>query len=333
MGWTGVVLWRGERLDAEEITRFARRVEDAGLASLWVPETWVRDAGIQLALAAQATRTLRLGAGILNIYGRSPGFLAQTAAELDVLSGGRFILGIGVSGRAVIEGWHAQPFRRPLQRTRETLAALRQAFAGERVEAEGEFLRMRGFRLRRGPVQERVPIYLAANGPRNTRLAGELADGWIPFLIPFSRFREAMAPLAEGARAAGRAPGAVDAAPFIYFSPGEDLARARERVMPELGFYVGAMGVYYHAQLARWGYAGEADRIRAAWGEGGRAAAARAVPDALVDDLALCGPPSRLAEGLARLREAGITHPILRLPETMEEEEAAAALDLIGKLG
>ncbi|MEE9275058.1 MAG: LLM class flavin-dependent oxidoreductase [bacterium] len=328
----GMLLWRSERIDAEGIARFAREAEGAGFDELWIPETWVREAGIQLALAAQATERIRLGSGIFNIYGRSPGLLAQTAAEIDVLSGGRFDLGLGVSGPAVIENWHAQPFDRPLRRSREVVAALRMALAGERVNLAGETVRMEGFRLRRKPVQERLPIYLAANGPDNTRLTGEIADGWIPHFVPFSRTEESIAPLAEGAARAGRALAEVDVAPFVFTAPDDNVGRARERVKPSIAFYIGAMGDYYHAQLTRYGYGEAADAIRAGWKRGGRAAAAREVPDDLVDDLALCGPLPRIAEGLDRLRGAGVTHPILRILEDVEEGETAGLLEGLGKL-
>lgn len=328
----GLVLWRHEQAESESIVRFAQRAEDAGLAALWIPETWVRDASVQLAVAALSTQKIRLASGIFNIFSRSPGQLAQTASELDMISGGRFTLGVGVSGRAVIENWHARPFDRPLLRTRETIAVLRSAFSGGRVDFAGETIRMKGFRLRRRPLQETLPIFLAANGPANTRLCGEVADGWIPFFLPFSRFKESLAILAEGASGAGRSLSEIEVAPFIMVSPNDDLGRARAAVKSVVAFYIGAMGDYYHAQISRWGYAEEADRIRAAWRKGGRAAAVRTVSDHLVDDLALCGPISRCMEGLSRLREEGVTHPILRFPDEMEEEEVSRALEALGRL-
>lgn len=332
MASLGVLLWRSEKVDAGAIARFAQRAEAAGLDALWVPETWVRDAAIQLALAAEATGRIRLGSGIFNIYSRSPGLLAQTGAELDVLSGGRFDLGLGVSGPAVIEDWHSQPFERPLTRTRETFAVLRMAFAGTRVNLEGKSIRMKNFKLRRKPLQERLPLYLAANGPENTRLAGEIADGWLPHFIPLSRMRDSLVPLAEGAARAGRDLAEIDVAPYIFCGVDPDLARARDQVRPGLAFYIGAMGDYYHAQLTRWGFGAEADTIRDAWKEGGSSAASRAVPDHLVDELALCGPPERIAERLGLWRAAGVTQPILRIMDSVEEADAHAILDEFGKM-
>ncbi len=332
MGRKGVVLWHQESMDAREVPEFARWCEDAGIDSLWFPETWVRDAGILIAMAAQSTQRLTLGSAVFNVYGRSPGLMAQTAAELDVLSGGRFRLGLGSSGRAVIENWHGVPFGSPLGRTREMVAALRQAFRGDRVALDGEVYRMRGFKLRRKPLQESLPIYLGANGPNYTRLTGEVADGWIPFCVPFSRTREAMRFLEEGAEAAGRKASEIDVAPFVYAAPFEDLARARSLVKPELGFYIGAMGDYYHAQLTRWGYGKEADDIRAAWRRGGRRAAGEALTDELVDELAVCGPPSRCREMLAALREAGITQPLFRVPDEVERDDVRRAVDILGAL-
>ncbi|MFP6870787.1 MAG: LLM class flavin-dependent oxidoreductase [Nitrospinota bacterium] len=332
MSRTSIVLWRHDQIKTDELVRFARGAEDAGMDTLWIPETWVRDASVQLAISAYSTERIRIASGIFNIYSRSPGQLAQTASELDVLSGGRFTLGIGVSGRAVIENWHSQSFDRPLVRTREVISVLRQAFEGARVNFAGQMVKMEGFRLRQRPVQKKMPVYLAANGPANTRLAGEVADGWIPFLIPFSRFEEANAILEEGARRGQRPAPEIDTAPFVLYSPNEDTGRARDLLRPIIGFYVGAMGDYYHGQLTRWGYGDEADRIRGAWKDGGREAVARAVPDNLVDDLALCGPVDRCREGLERLRQAGVTHPILRLPDEMDEAEVLQGIATIPAL-
>lgn len=332
MGKKGIVLWHQDSIDARAVPRFARWCEDSGMDSLWFPETWVRDGGILLAMAAQATEGIGLGSAVFNIYGRSPGLMAQTAAELDVLSGGRFRLGIGSSGRAVIENWHGVPFGSPLKRTREMVDALRQAFRGERVTLDGDVYRMRGFRLRRGPAQARLPIYLGANGPNYTRLTGEIADGWIPFCIPFERTRDAVAVLEEGAGRAGRAASEIDVAPFIYAAPFDDVERARALVKPELGFYIGAMGDYYHAQLTRWGYGRDADNIREAWRRGGRRAVGAAVSDALADALSLCGPKSRCAEALAALREMGVTQPLFRVPDEAAEEDARRAIRVLGAL-
>ena len=332
MAGKGVVLWHQESIDARDVPRFARWCEDSGIDSLWFPETWVRDAGVLIAMAAQAAGEIKLGSAVFNVYGRSPGLMAQTAAELDVLSGGRFRLGLGSSGRAVIENWHGVPFGSPLRRSREMVAALRGAFRGERVELDGEVYRMSGFKLRRGPIQERLPIYLGANGPNYTRLTGEVADGWIPFCVPFSRTRDALEFLEEGAAAAGRRASEIDVAPFVYAAPFDDLSRARALVKPELGFYIGAMGDYYHAQLSRWGYGEDADRIRAAWRKGGRKAAGEAIPDALADELSICGPKSRCAEMLAALREMGVTRPLFRVPDEVEEEDVRRAIRILGAL-
>lgn len=332
MSRTSIVLWRHDQINPCELVRFARAVEEVGLDTLWIPETWVRDASVQLAISAYSTERLRIASGIFNIYSRSPGQLAQTASELDLLSGGRFTLGLGVSGRAVIENWHAQVFSRPLVRTREVISVLRQAFEGVRVNFDGQMVKMKGFRLRQSPVQRKIPVYLAANGPANTRLAGEVADGWVPYLIPFSKFKEAKASLEEGAQRGQRPTSDIDTAPFVLYSPNEDIGRARDLLKPTIGFYVGVMGDYYHGQLTRWGYGGEADKIRDAWKDGSRLAAARAVPDHLVDDLALCGSVERCREGLARLREAGVAHPILRFPDEMDEGEVLQGIASIPAL-
>tara|TARA_B100000686_G_scaffold70757_1_gene76567 strand:+ start:8720 stop:9718 length:999 start_codon:yes stop_codon:yes gene_type:complete len=322
----GVLLWNFDQISAESISQFSKKAEETGVHALWVPETWVRDASVQLALAAIATKKIRIGSAVFNLFCRTPGLLAQTSSEIDNLSNGRFDLGLGVSGKLINENWHSVNFEKPLKRTHELFCVLKEIFVGNRVEFVGETINLKGFSLRRKPVQKNIPLYLAANGPKNISICGEVGDGWIPFCIPFSRFKEAMLPLKESILRNGRKIEDVDVAPFIYYCTDKDSRLAREKIKPDLAFYIAAMGDYYHNQLARWGYGKEADLIREGWKENGRKGAAAAMEDYLLEDLVICGTIEEVKAKLENLNSIGITQPILRIPDSISEENAFEVL-------
>jgi alkanesulfonate monooxygenase SsuD/methylene tetrahydromethanopterin reductase-like flavin-dependent oxidoreductase (luciferase family) len=171
-------------LKTEELVETARLAEELGYHSIWVPEMWGRDAFSILGLIAANTKRIKLSTGIIPVFSRSPAVIAQTAATLDEISGGRMMLGLGTSGPAVIENWHGVPFDKPLQRTREYVEIIKMILGGGRVDYEGEIFSLKGFRLQFQPLRSVIPVLVAAIGPRNVRLAGESADGWIPFLVP-----------------------------------------------------------------------------------------------------------------------------------------------------
>src|SRR6059058_3795156 len=211
----------GLGLTADEQLKLVREAESLGFDSVWSAEAYGSDAATVLAWLAAQTKTIRLGSAIFQMPGRSAAMTAMTAATLDQLSGGRMLLGIGSSGPQVAEGWHGQRFARQLQRTREYVAVVRMALARERVEYHGETMELplpegpgKALKLMISPVQERMPIYLAAIGPKNTALAGEIADGWIPTLLSPEHLPMLRASLEEGAARAGRTlDGSSDIAP------------------------------------------------------------------------------------------------------------------------
>src|SRR5579862_6296886 len=195
----------------DELIATVQEAEELGYDSVWTAEAYGSDAATVLAWLAAQTKTIKLGSAIFQMPGRSAAMTAMTAATLDQLSGGRMLLGIGSSGPQVAEGWHGQRFARQLQRTREYVTVVRQALARERVEYHGETIELplpdgpgKALKLMISPVQERIPIYLAAIGPKNTELAGEIADGWIPTLFSPDHVGELRALLQEGAARAGR---------------------------------------------------------------------------------------------------------------------------------
>jgi F420-dependent oxidoreductase-like protein len=305
----------------------ARILEAEGLGydSVWTAEAYGSDAVVPAAWIAARTERIHVGTGIMQIPARTPAMTAMTAMTFDALSGGRFRLGLGVSGPQVAEGWHGQPFGKPLVKTREYVEIVRAILRREKpVEFRGEYYQIPyagpgatglGKPLRsilHGRAD--LPIYLAAVGPKNVALAAEIADGWIPVFFSARRpqlFREW---LGSGFKAAGRS--AADAArfdvmPMVSVVVGDDVAACRAAVKPRIALYVGGMGArgrnFYNDIARRYGYEEAAQRIQDAYLAGRKDEATAAVPDALVDEVALCGPHEHLRERLAEWKTSGAT--------------------------
>jgi alkanesulfonate monooxygenase SsuD/methylene tetrahydromethanopterin reductase-like flavin-dependent oxidoreductase (luciferase family) len=238
----------------------------------------------------------------------------MTAASLDELSGGRFILGLGISGPIVIQDWHGIPFERPIQRTREAVAIIRLSLAGERVTHAGEVFQVQRFRLDFHPPRPRIPIYLASIGPKNLRLTGEVADGWLPIYCSPEGLAAMGEEVAAGAKAAGRDPAAVEVAPYILTCLSDDPEAGRRLVRRHLAYYIGGMGTFYFNLMQRSGFGPEAEAIQTAWQRGDRAGAAEQVSDAILEQLSLTGDRAACNAQLDRLQSAGATLPVLMPP-------------------
>jgi F420-dependent oxidoreductase-like protein len=312
IGYWGLGLTRQDQL---EIVLEAERL---GYDSVWAAEAYGSDAATILGWIAGQTSRIRIGSAILQMPGRSPAMTAMTAATLDQLSDGRMILGIGSSGPQVAEGWHGQRFGQQIQRTREYVAVVRKALARERLEFHGETLELplpdgpgKALKLTIAPVQDRIPIYLAAIGPNNTRLAGEIADGWIPTLFSPEHVAEFRPLLEEGAAVAGRSlDGSFDIAPTVNVFVTDDLATARDAMRPFLALYVGGMGSrernFYNQLVQRYGFEDAAREVQELYLDGRRDEAMAALPDELIDLVSLCGPADRVRERLEVFRAAGV---------------------------
>ena len=290
-----------------ELVDLGVEAEGLGYDSAWVAEAWGTDAVTVLSWLGARTTTLKLGAGILQIPARTPALTAMTAATLDLMSGGRLLLGLGTSAPAVAEGWHGQEFGKPLARTREYVEIVRTALRREPLEHHGEHYELplgvhRALNLMARPLRAEIPIYLAAIGPRNVKLAAEIAVGWLPIWISPERLRDVFGEALAAAR-----PGFDVAAFSVPAVVADDLQAARDSVKPALALYVGGMGTYYNALVSRYGYDAEAARIRELYLGGRKRDAAAAVPDALVDEVALVGPRERVADRLEAWRESGVT--------------------------
>jgi F420-dependent oxidoreductase-like protein len=307
----------GMGLTSEDQLAIVREAERLDYDSVWAAEAYGSDAATILGWIAGQTERIRIGSAIFQMPARSPAMTAMTAATLDQISGGRMMLGIGSSGPQVAEGWHGQRFGRQLQRTREYVAVVRKALNREKVEFHGETLDLplpdgpgKALKLTIAPVQDRIPIYLAAIGPKNTELAGEIADGWIPIFFSPENVGELRPLLEEGARRAGRSLDDFDIAPTVNVSVNDDLQAARDVMRPVIALYVGGMGSrkqnFYNALAGRYGFEAAAKEIQDLYLDGRRDEAAAAVPDELVDTVTICGPADRVRERLAVYRDAGV---------------------------
>ncbi|HEY9458571.1 MAG TPA: LLM class F420-dependent oxidoreductase [Gaiella sp.] len=317
-------------------TRLAEEAERCGFHSVWTSEAYGSDAVSPLAWIGARTENIRLGTAIMQMPARSPATTAATVATLDLLSGNRVLLGLGTSGPQVAEGWHGQAWGKPLTRTREYVeivrAILRRAAP---LEHHGEHYDIpysgpdatglgKPLRIIVHPPRADVPIYLAAIGPKNVALAAEIADGWLPIFFSPERFADTHRPmLEEGFARRGGRPDGWDLAAHVPVVVTDDVAAGRDFLKPLLALYVGGMGAkgknFYTRLAERYGYADAAARIQDLYLAGRKNEAIAAVPDALVDEVALVGDRARIADRLAAFRECGVETLILqaRQPEAL----------------
>jgi len=294
--------------------------ERLGFDSVWSAEAYGSDAVTLITWAAARTERIGVGTSIMQIPARTPAATAMTAITLDHLTGGRFRLGLGVSGPQVSEGWHGVAFDHPLERTREYVDIVRAILRRDQpVEYHGQHYDV-PFRGGTGlgkplktivhPLRPDLPVYLAAIGPKNVALAAEIADGWLPTFFAPGHADVFAAPIAEGLAVSGRPRSAIDIAPFVPVIVGDNVQVCRDLVKPTIALYVGGMGArgrnFYNSLVARYGYEAEAARMQDLYLEGRKGEAAAAVPDALVDDVALVGPKERITERLELWKGAGV---------------------------
>ena len=316
--------------------------ERLGFDSVWTAEAYGSDAATPLAWLAAQTSTIGLGSAIFQIPGRSAAMTAMTSATLDHLSGGRFRLGLGTSGPQVSEGWHGVRFARQLARTREYVDVVRMALRRERVEYHGSTLDLplpdgpgKALKLTIGPVQESIPIYIAAIGPKNTALAAEIAEGWLPVLVSPEHMAEFRPALDEGFAKAGRTPEGFDIAPTVTVRIGDDLDAARDVMRGYVALYVGGMGSrdknFYNRLVQSYGFEDAAREVQDLFLEGRKEDAMAALPGELIDAVALCGPADRVKDRLAIYREAGVGTLILS-PVAWTLEDRIAQLRQVAEL-
>jgi F420-dependent oxidoreductase-like protein len=333
-GYSGAQL----SLDLDLITL----AESLGFDSVWTSEAYGSDAIVPLAFIAAKTRRIRLGTGIIQMPARTPAMAAMTAMTLDALSGGRVILGLGPSGPQVVEGWHGVPYGKPLTRTREYVAIVRKILAREApLEYEGELYQI----PYRGPDatglgkplksilhgRRDMPIYTASIGPAGIATSAEIADGLIPVWMNPERFDLFHEPLAKGFAKSGRSLATFDLAPMVTVVVGDDLDACRMPVRAMLALYIGGMGAkgknFYTDYAKRLGYEEAAQRVQDLYLAGNKGEAMAAVPDKLVDEVALVGPPDRIRDRAAAWRASPVTTMILG---TVQPEAVRLLAEIFG---
>jgi F420-dependent oxidoreductase-like protein len=332
----------GLGLTSEQQLEIVQEAERIGYDSVWAAEAYGSDTATVLAWLAAGTQRIHVCSGIFQIPARSPAMTAMTAATIDQLSGGRFRLGLGPSGPQVSEGWHGVRFARQLQRTREYVEVVRMALRRERLEYHGETIELplpdgpgKALKLTISPVQDEIPIYLAAIGPKNVALTGEIADGWLPVFLAPEHLDVLMAPLEEGAQRAGRTLDDFDIAPTVNVLISDDVEAARDAMRPIIALYVGGMGSreknFYNALVQRYGFEDAAREVQDLYLDGKKAEAAAALPAKLIDTVTLCGPADRVRDRLAVYAQAGVG-TLGVSPMAFEAESRLEQLKLVAEL-
>ena len=301
----------------EETVEKVRIADELGYDSVWLGETWGYDLVSRLTELVIATRRIAVGAGIFNVFSRSPGVIASTMATLDERSGGRMRCGLGASGGQVIEHWHGVRFEKPLRRIREYTEIINMIMRREKLVYHGEIFDLeRGFRLQVTPPRDHIPIYIAAITPKSILQTGEIADGILPIYWPGRQLPALRAQLDAGAARAGRPAGSAAIASYIttaVITDESQRAAARDKAREPIAFYIGRMGRFYAEMLARQGYAAEVAAISAGWREGPEAARA-AVSDALLDNTAIVGTVEETRAKLADWHARGLDQALISLP-------------------
>jgi F420-dependent oxidoreductase-like protein len=332
--------------DADNLV-LAKEADRLGFAVVWAAEAYGSDAATVLAWIGAQTESIDIGSAVFQIPGRSPALTAMTAATLDTLSGGRFRLGLGVSGPQVSEGWHGVRFDKPLSRTREYVEIVRLALARKVVKYDGEHFTLplpdgpgKALRLTVEPVRTDIPLYLAALGPKNLELAGEIADGWLAMFFCPELADGQLAQLRSGRAKVERDLSDFDIVPTVPFVVGDDIERCAAPVRSNAALYIGGMGSrdknFYNDLAVRMGYGDAAATVQDKYLARDYAAAAAAVPAEFIDRTSLIGPKQRIADRMADFAAAGVTTlTISTYAETLQErlaalETAMTALSLSG---
>ncbi|MBI2165601.1 MAG: LLM class flavin-dependent oxidoreductase [Chloroflexi bacterium] len=314
----------------EEIIKLAQAAESLGYEAAFSGESWGRDLVTILTMVALNTKRIKIGTSIAGVWARTPALMAQTAASLDSISGGRLILGLGTGNLSLVQGWHGEPASRPTRRTREYVEIVRMILRGERLKYDGQIFKIDGqFQLAfRGP-RDHIPIYIGSAGPKMTELAGEIGDGWMPTHSDIFQFHVMKEDFVKGCRRAGRDPDTIDVIPSIPAWVTDDVEFARSKFREHRAMYVGGLSDRYYQLMGRFGFKDEAERIRAAWAGGDRKAAAAAVSDAMVDHFSIIGTPEHCRKQLEACWAAGMHMPRISMFESMPTKDMYRTLEAL----
>lgn len=313
----------------DECLKTAELAESLGCESLWAAEGWGRDALMTLGQVATVTESAALGTGIVNVYSRSPMQLAMSVATLEEISDGRSILGLSPGVEFIVENLHDLSFDRPLEHLQETAEIIDVAMKQEQVTYDGEVFQTDHPR-RFDPIRDHVPVYNAALAKRNRRLTGAFADGWLPSFVPLERYPDCIEDVREGAREAGRDPDGIDVVPYICTCVASDRDVARRRLKRTLAFYIGATD-YYAGVFSGFGFLDAVSHVQAAWDRDGKEAAARAVPDRLLESVAIAGNPEECRSRVQKYFDLGVDTVVLYVPEAASDEIVEETIREMGR--
>ena len=333
----GLTLPYTDQVPLERTRTFVQTADRLGYDTVWVAEAYGWDAFTVLTDLAACTERIKLGTGIVNVFSRSPALIAQSAASLDRISGGRFVLGLGTSGHQVIEGWHGVRFERGVRRMRETMEIVRTVMRRDRLIYDGEIFHLgMGLKLITHPVRDAVPIYLATLTPSGVALAGEMADGWLPVFFSPRHFESQIRPALErGAARAGRALSELSVCVSQPVVVTEDVEAGRQAVRPHMTLYIGGMGSreknYYNQVFRSYGFDAEARRIQDAYLDRRRDEAMAALTPEMIDLVTIIGPVEECRRRLSELEKVGVDEVAIGLQvpgggptEVLEALEALA---------
>lgn len=324
---TDLLLPQVTSMDATEL---AVRAEELGYDGVWLGELWGQSSVVRLTDIAANTDEIDIGTAILNVFSRSPAVLAMTADTLQEVSDGRFRLGIGPSGPAVIEGWHGVDFGNPLRRTREYVDIVKMVLEGKELDYEGEYFNLSGFRLRCDAPEPRPKVDVAGMGPKAVELAGRFSDGWHAILFTPEAMRDRLEDFDRGVEMGDGDRADKDVTLSLTCAALEDGEHARHLTKQHSAFYVGAMGTYYRDSLARQGYEDEAHQIAANWMNGDREAALEVFTDEMLDAFTAAGTPERARAELAKFADIdGVDNVSVGFPRAASREEIHDTLEAL----
>ncbi len=307
----------GSPTEREDLVKRVRIADDLGVESAWVAEAWGRDAFSILTQLALSTKKIQLGTAIVNVFSRTPAVLAMTFGTLDELSGGRAIIGLGSSGKNVIEHWHGVPFEKPATRLREYVEIINMIMRRQKLDYDGSIFKLgRGFTMQFPTFRDHIPTYIASITPKSMVQTGEIADGWIPIYWPKDKIGAGVHTIMEGAKKAGKSRSDITVAPSIVMqiTEGGSEEQIRMAARGPIAFYVGRMGTYYYEMLERHGFEAEVAKIKEGWAARDAKAAAAGVSDRMLDQTAIVGPLERCKEELDERRALGIDLPLIGMP-------------------
>ena len=333
MGKLAFVLPNWATLTRDELIFYANLGEKLGYDTIWVPETWGNDAFTLMATILENTSNIKAASGIISTFSRSAASIAQSIATIDTFSGGRAILGLGPSTNIVNENWHGMKHERALRRTREYVEIIRMVLSGERVNHEGELIKLRNMKFQSKPIRRNIPVYLASLGPKNLKLTGELADGWLPFLCPEGHIVKLGEFIKDSAVKAGRSMEDITVCPYVpALLSARDPGEADFKIKEFISFYVGAMGPHYYDLVSSYGFGEDAVNIREAWNNKDLEKCTNSVSNELLELVAVRGNAESAEAKLDSYRNVSDC-PILMFPFKSTKDQIVETLETLAPGG